>query len=271
MTSELPASLFIRDGDYITPTAASRGPWADDALHGGPASALLAHLCETVRPPAAAPLQTTRMTVELLAPVPLAPLRPEVVVVRDGRKIRLVDAHLFSGDRMVATARVAQIRTAHMALPDNLAEREGPRIAPPRQPAASIKSTAIGASEVIRYHSHSTEHRFASGQWGDLGPAFGWVRLTVPVFENVPLSPMVRVAAAADFGNGISAPLTFEDWLFINPDLTVHLSRMPVGEWVGLDAHCYVEPHGIGQSNTELFDETGRIGHANQSLLIDTR
>jgi hypothetical protein len=28
----------------------------------------------------------------------------------------------------------------------------------------------------------------------------------------------------------VSSPLCFEDWLFINPDLTVHLIRLPVGE-----------------------------------------
>lgn len=124
---------------------------------------------------------------------------------------------------------------------------------------------------MVRYHTHATEHRFARGNWVDLGPSFDWVRLVVPVVPGVEISPLVRVAAAADFGNGVSAPLPFDDWLFINPDVTVHLHRMPVGEWVGLDTHCYLESNGVGQSNTELFDEVGRIGHGNQSLLLDSR
>ncbi len=273
---ELPASLFVRDGDTIVPTAASRGPWADDALHGGPTTALLAHLCETHRTTDTADvaMQTSRLTVELLAPVPLAPLTPRLSIIREGRKIRLVQADLIAGDRLVATARLAQIRTADRPLPTGTASLEGPRLVPSAGPAKSIRSSPTyhpGQAPMVRYHSHATEHRFARGSWVDLGPSFDWVRLLVPVLPDVSISPLVRVAAAADFGNGVSAPLPFDSWLFINPDLTVHLHRMPQGEWVALDTHCYVEPNGVGQSNTELFDEVGRIGHGNQSLLLDSR
>jgi hypothetical protein len=77
------------------------------------------------------------------------------------------------------------------------------------------------------------------------------------------------VAAAADFGNGVSSPLSFGDWLFINPDLTIHLSRLPVGEWVGLESHTSAESQGIGISESRLWDEEGPIGRSVQSLLID--
>lgn len=271
--TEIPESLFTTDGDHIVPTGASRGPWADDALHGGPTSALLAHLCESFEPSNVA-MQASRLTVELLAPVPLAPLTPKLALVRSGKKIRLVEASLLAGDRLVASARLAQIRTTTVPLPDDATSLEGPRIDLPTVPEKLPRSKPIsrpGQADVVRYHSHSTDHRFARGSWADLGPAFAWIRLLVPVLPGAPISPLVRVAAAADFGNGVSAPLPFDSWSFINPDLTVHLSRMPAGEWVGLDTHCYVEPHGIGQSNSELFDYTGRLGHANQSLLLDNR
>lgn len=271
--TDLPESLFTTEGDQIVPTAASRGPWTDDALHGGPTSALLAHLCETFDPPDVA-MQTSRFTMELLAPVPLAPLTPKLNVVRAGKKIRLVEGSLFAGNRLVATARLAQIRTADVPLPQNTASLEGPRIDLPTAPTKLMRSKPIsreGQADVVRYHSHSTDHRFASGSWADLGPAFAWIRLLVPVLPGLPISPLVRVAAAADFGNGVSAPLPFDNWLFINPDLTMHLHRMPEDEWVALDTHCYVEPNGVGQSNSELFDQQGRLGHANQSLLLDHR
>ncbi len=271
MTSE-PHALFTFDGEHYTPTGHSRGPWTDDALHGGPATALLAYLCESV--PSDVAMQASRLTVELLAPVPLSPLRPDVRVVRAGRKIRLIEADLYAGDRRVASARFAQIRTKTLVLPEGTASQEGPRTPPAKGPNESIRSKPKTTSwqvgdDLTRYHSHSTEHRFAHGSWVDHGPAVDWVKLLVPVLADTPISPLVRVAAASDFGNGVSAPLPYGSWLFINPDLTIHLHRLPEGEWVAIDTHCYVEANGVGQSNTELFDERGRIGHANQSLLID--
>jgi len=77
------------------------------------------------------------------------------------------------------------------------------------------------------------------------------------------------VATAADLGNGVSSPLSYGDWLFINPDLTVHVSRLPVGEWVGLEWRTLAEPQGIGISESRLWDEKGPIGRSLQSLLID--
>ena len=92
----------------------------------------------------------------------------------------------------------------------------------------------------------------------------------MPLVEGEETSPLCRVAAAADFGNGVSWVLNRSDgFSFINPDLTVYLHRYPVGEWVCLDAVTHVEPHGVGLAESLLFDEHGPIGRAAQSLLID--
>ena len=96
-----------------------------------------------------------------------------------------------------------------------------------------------------------------------------WFRLRVPVVEGEPVTPLMRVAAAADFGNGISRVLDWERHLFINPDLTVALHRYPEGEWVALAAVTRIEDQGVGQSESALYDGRGRIGRAIQSLLVD--
>jgi hypothetical protein len=79
------------------------------------------------------------------------------------------------------------------------------------------------------------------------------------------------VLAAADSGNGISATLDYGRFVFINVDLTVHLQRMPAGEWICLDAVTIPEPEGVGISDTALYDERGPIGRAAQTLLIAER
>ncbi|MEV6655307.1 hypothetical protein [Streptomyces sp. NPDC051219] len=83
--------------------------------------------------------------------------------------------------------------------------------------------------------------------------------------------PLDRVLVAADSGNGISNVLDFSRTVFINPDLTVHLHRHPVGEWVCVDARTSVDAPGIGLADAQLHDEKGPIGRSAQSLFIAPR
>ena len=113
------------------------------------------------------------------------------------------------------------------------------------------------------------ELRVVAGTFADVGEATIWFRLAVPLVAGETPSPLQRVAAAADFGNGVSAALERGKYLFINPDLSVFLHRYPVGEWVALEAQTFAEAHGVGLAESALYDERGRIGRSLQSLLVD--
>lgn len=82
---------------------------------------------------------------------------------------------------------------------------------------------------------------------------------------------MARAAAVADFGNGVSATLPFERFLFINADLTLHLARLPRGEWIGLDARTILHEGGMGVAESVLHDRDGPIGRAFQTLVVAPR
>ena len=71
-------------------------------------AALLARAVESI--PTDEPMHVARLTVELLRPVPLAPLSASATVVRPGRKVQLVEARVASGGRDVAWARALRIR-----------------------------------------------------------------------------------------------------------------------------------------------------------------
>jgi len=150
-----------------------------------------------------------------------------------------------------------------MDLPETVSP-EPPPFAAPEQGVLMVASGLARA-----FHSEGAELRFVKGAFEAPGPATVWVRLRVPVLADEQPSPLERVAAAADFGNGVSSPLSFGDWLFINPDLTIHVSRLPMGEWVGLESYTSAESQGIGISESRLWDEEGPIGRSVQSLLID--
>jgi hypothetical protein len=258
-------AIFVRDGDLFVPTELARGPWSPDAQHGGAPAALLARLVERFE--GGASMFVARLTIELLRPVPISPLAARVRFARPGRKVQLVEASLASGDVDVARCTGLRIRLTDIALPPT---RAGHR--QPPAPAGGISSQPPWAASVgyRAFHNAGVEHRFVAGSFDRPGPATDWIRLCVPLVDGEDTSPLSRVAAAADFGNGVSWVIHRSDgFSFINPDLTIYLHRYPAGEWVCLDAVTHVEPHGVGLAESLLFDEQGPIGRAAQSLLIE--
>jgi len=115
------------------------------------------------------------------------------------------------------------------------------------------------------------ELRFVAGDFAQPGPATAWVRFKVPLVEGEEPTPVQRVAAASDFGNGVSAALDWNTHLFINADLTIYMVRPPRGEWVGLDSRTMVENDGVGLAESVLHDTDGAIGFAAQALLVGSR
>jgi hypothetical protein len=120
--------------------------------------------------------------------------------------------------------------------------------------------------ELQYFHLDAVE--WGGQQWDD-GVITAWMRLAVPVLPGREVSSLQRVAAAADFMNGISSRLTFGEWVFINPDLTITVHRAAVGEWIGVRAVTRLDPLGVGTAEADLFDTEGRIGHAVQNLLVE--
>jgi hypothetical protein len=260
----VPESLFEPvEGGWL-PTAFARGPWSPDALHGGPVAALLAGACEDAGGTDIA-WQPARLSVELLRPVPVAPLRLEAELTRPGRKVQLVDASLRTADgTQVATARLLRIRDAAVDAPVTTGGQ-----APPPAPGTVAGTEPEAFYEA--FHNRGVEHRFVRGAFEEPGAATDWIRLRVPVVAGTEPTPLQRVAAAADFGNGVSRVVDFAELLFINPDLTIHLHRRPAGEWVAIEAVTWMEDRGLALAESRLWDEQGPIGRSLQSLLIDRR
>lgn len=226
------SSLFVPvDGEAWLPTDVARGPWSPDSLHGGPVAALLAGAAEQAADadPGTAdiPMHSVRLTVELVRPVPVAPLTVGALVARPGKKVQLIDADVRSADGVVvATARLLRIRAKDVEAPVTTRGLRTPK-GPERLQAADSEMDVPHA--YVAFHTHGVEHRFAKGMFGVPGPATDWIRLRVPVVPDREPTPLQRVAAAADFGNGVSSVATFGTLLFINPDLTIYLHRAPSG------------------------------------------
>lgn len=252
--------VFVRDGDTFVPTGHARGPWDPDAQHGGAPTALLAELVQ------APGMVVTRMTFDLLGPVPLVPLTATTTVVKPGKRFQVLEAELRAEGRAVVQARVVRLRRAALAVTAT------PSAAPPPVPSAPTPiAHGIFDRSAEGFHRTAMDIRLVQGSFVEPGPAQAWFRLARPLIDAAPPSPLARIAAAADFGSGIGSVLDWETHLFINPDVSIHVHREPVGEWVFLDSTSWPEPTGVGICITRIFDARGPVGLAGQSLYLDRR
>jgi hypothetical protein len=266
----VPESFYEPDGDLYVATELTRGPWDPGAQHAGPPAALIGREIERLGegrigggegPPA----QVGRLTYEVLRSVPIAPLRVETEILRPGRSVELVRATLSDEGGEVMRAHAWRLRTQEV----DFADPPGRPDAPPG-PAEGEEREFFDTGQDVGYHT-AMDYRFVEGAFKEAGPATVWMRMAVPLLPGEEPSPLQRVLAAADSGNGVSAALDWRRHLFINVDLSVHLHRMPAGDWVCLDAITLPERNGIGIADTALFDERGPIGRAVQTLLVGKR
>jgi acyl-coenzyme A thioesterase PaaI-like protein len=259
----VPDAVYVQEGsDRFAATELARGPWDPGAQHGGAPAALLARAVERVEAPRE--MAVVRLTYEFLRPVPLAPVTVRAAVLRPGRRVQLVAASLHAGEEEVARVTALRIRRDDVPAPP---AAEAPAPAGPDEgvllepPSERPTSFAWNAMEI----------RFVAGSFWEVGPAFAWFRLRVPLLAGEAPSPLQRLAAAGDFGNGIATAVSWRTHVFINPDLTLYVERAPAGEWVGLDALTRVEGAGTGVSDSVLHDERGRVGRAQQGLYVAAR
>lgn len=248
----------LGDGRFRS-TAHTRGPWDPAHQHAGPPAALLGRTLE--RCDAREELLLARLTFEILRPVPVADVEVAARVVRPGRSVELLEGELRADGEPVMTVRAWRVRaTAAPSAGDGSRPAPRPDAATPLPPG--LEEFGYG---------RAVELRFAAGGWNEPGPATVWTRLRVPVVAGEAPTGLQRVLAAADSGNGVSAVLPLRDWLFINPELTVHVRRAPRGEWICLDAETSIAAGGAGLARSVLSDDDGVVAAGAQSLLVAPR
>jgi Thioesterase-like superfamily len=248
------------DGRFVA-TDLGRGPWDPRALHGGAPAALLVR--EFERLPASNGLCLARVTYEFMRPAPVGPLEIRAEVVRPGRRVQLLEASILADGMEVVRARALQIQAA-----DAGDSRDG-NTPPPPGPERG-RPAELRLPHRPMFFPDAIEIRFVRGTWGG-GPCTAWFRLQSPIVAGETPSALQRLAAAGDFGNGISATLSWDEYLYINPDLTLYVEREPVGEWICLDSSTRIAREGVGVAESVLYDERGRVGRATQALLVAPR
>jgi acyl-coenzyme A thioesterase PaaI-like protein len=257
-------ALFERNGaSTFVPTEAATGPWSPDVLHGGAVSALVGGLLEHEEQ------VLVRVVIELLAPVPHAPLRAHLEPAEGGRRVMRQAVVLTSDDRPVARGSALRMRRADHQLPSTATGDPvvfDPAVAPELREPYERAARAIGwpSFDSLAVAGHVEPHDGAE-------PVRMWTRLLLPVVSDRPATPMEQTIAACDNATGINSRFDFRSWSFMNADLVVSVGRPPVGGWIGLESTGYFGATGTGQAVGTIHDAAGPLGQKSQSVLLDPR
>jgi hypothetical protein len=261
--------LYERDGSRFVPSPLTAGPWDRRAQHGGAPTALIGRVL-LAHEPGEQIWFLGRLTVELIRPVPVAPLDVRVEVRRPGRRVQVLDATVTDVDG----TEVLWARGVRVAEQDNgLDEAVVPGPPPATFPAPeTCEPMTLELPVPWLSFGEAFELRQAYGKpFVELGPAAVWSRLLIPVFAGEEIQSLDRALTLADFPNGFANSVPFDRYQYINPDLTVSLHRLPRSEWVLLDAVMHPRATGHGTAGGTLHDQAGPIGTCTQTLLISAR
>jgi hypothetical protein len=264
----MPATTFYepRGGGRYRSTEHTVGPWDSRSQHGGPPSALLVRAIEAESP--SWPATVSRVSVDVLHSVPIAEVTVRSRVPRPGRSVELVEAALDTGGRTVMRAQAWRVREANLLLPAMPRSHDDPTVDPvptfPAKESPTRPGWTGGYLEAI-------EWRHLGDDRPDAGLATIWGRMRVPLVPDEEPTGLQRVMVIADSGNGVSNALPLRDWLFVNTELTVHLTAVPSGEWICLDARTRIDRRGFGLAASRLFDRERLVARGAQTLYVGPR
>lgn len=263
---EAPA-LFIRDAANFVATPLTCGPWNPAHTNGSAALALVAHCIDDV--PTLTPMSVARFTVDLQRPVPVGvPLTVTTEITREGKKLQVVEAALSANGAVCVSATALRLREVDFA-GNPLIPRGSTSDVPTRRitpPADSVNlrslrpnpSGALLASDIMlatRTDSRSTAT---------------WIRLTTQVVMGEPMRTFARMAYAFDFTSLVGMAVDVSSVSMINPDVTAHILRPAVGEWIALVGDTRIDAaHGRGVSMAEASDELGVFAVVSTSQIVE--
>jgi hypothetical protein len=257
-------AFYYPDRGGFVGTVLAQGAWDVNSQTGVAVLALLGHVLEDL--PTLTPMGLARITVDMVRPVPIGK-RLEVTpnVVREGKKLQVLDLAVTVGDTEHARARVLRLRDADVSsapgLPDSSTHVD---------PAAALqRPEALDELPMDKGPGMMRALDLRRSRVGDTeGYAF-WVRLRVPVVAGEPVRPTSRQTVGVDFANCIGAAINPSVATTINPDVSAQFLRPPAGEWVAIVGDTrFGHDVGRGISSATLSDRGGVFAVASASQLV---
>lgn len=235
----------VSDGDVVFhPTESAMSRWGNDSLNGPAVVGLAARCLE--REYAADGFLPTRLTADLFKSARRVPTRIRTRLVRDGRRIRNTECDVLQDGVVVARATMVQYRKSG---PPAGREWVGQQSFTAPEGAAGplyfVGSDDAGWSPTGAEHQNLSRKRV--------------YHRAIEVVMGEPASPFVRTVVAAE-ATSLVTNLGTRGIGYINGDLTVALSRLPRGDYIGVQADSHWCSDGISVGGATLFDDDGPFG-----------
>lgn len=238
-------AFFASKAGEFVPAPHAHSPWAAGMLHGRLLGGLAARAVEVKHGEDG--LHFARLTVDLFKNSPMLPVTVETFPVRDGRRIRVVDVTLSTGEGVIGRASAVLLRKGEQPggeRHETPAWDERAPDGPPPPPGDWTPPFDL----------------WRLTEWGTQARHRVWMRENRPLVDDEPLTPFVRAALAADFASPLSSVGT-EGVQFINADFTLTLSRLPSSEEIGMAAAGHLSADGIATGHCVMHDAAGPIGY----------
>jgi hypothetical protein len=207
-----------------------------------------------------------RLTVDLFKSPAMALTTIETEVVRAGGRVRAVDARLQVAGQDVARASTLWLRRT-----------DGEAAGADEHDLPGTAHWSVPPPDEMPALEAAAEMSFDVRPIGDRGfgaagpePRRAWLRDRRALVDGQPLSPFVRVALCADFASPFAN--SHPDGLdYINADFTLHLARLPEGEWIGIETDDRVAASGVSVVQCVYFDQRGPIGWSSACAVLTAR
>lgn len=256
MTDNQP--FFTKDNDSFIPTPAANGPWDPTSLHGRVVIGLLGFAIEQRH--GSDDFIPARLTVDMFRLPSMAPIEVTTRVVRDGLRIKVIEADFISGGVNMARASCQLLRRTENP-PGNIWSPPNWDVPKPDDMPPPDPTLGMNGKWAVRP---------IVGAMGTPGPRRLWMSEVRELVEGHPLTPFTRVAVGADFASPF-ANAGDRGLGYINSDVTIYLHRLPTSAWIGFEVVNHHATDGVAIGECWLYDERGPIGTSTVAALAQRK
>lgn len=240
------------DQEVLIPTPASAGGWSPEQIRGPAVSAALARATERIADDALPDMRPVRWSVDLFRPPMMLSTTVTASMYRQGRRIGLIDAEFVQNGRPVARSRALFAKPS--PTPDGQVWTPAPTFRPPPADLRPVPGEPRLYNSDHRGWTPNVEDHLGGGHKQT------W-HFSVAVVDGEEPTRFQMAAGVADVANLVlswgSAGVEF-----INADITLAISRLPVAMELGLSALDRTVNDGIAVGTAAMFDRHGQLGTA---------
>ncbi len=259
------STAFFRSGDQggaevLIPQPLAFSGWGEGQLRGLAVSGAMARAAEHAARDRS-DLRPARWTVDLFRAAVAMPSTLVARVVRSGRRLCLVEVSFDQDGRTVARATALYLRPGD--------DVHGATWAPPGEPAPPPESMEPTDPERRLYFSEPIGWSISAQRHQNASHKQTW-HLPLTIVDGEVPSPFQVTACFADV-TSLVTNWGSEGLEYINTDISLHLSRLPIPGGVGLSALSRAEADGVAVGSALVFDRKGVLGLAATSALANSQ